>query len=344
MRPSQRSRFIALAVATALFVGAAGGPYAADVTAQPVAASDDKAVTLNFVNADLPAVIKAAAEITGRDVLIDPRVTGAVTIITPKPVPRSLVWNIMLSAIRAQGFTAVGSESGVARIVPEADAKFFGGPVGRQRGAGDQIVTEVFVLENERAQQLVPVLRPLMSPNNVVNAAPAANALIVTDYAENLERIRRVIAEVDRPVAGEIIAIQLKHAAAADFMQIVQRLVPDAASTAAARGLLRGWRWRSIRAPTRSLSGPTIRRLPRASARSRRRWIHLRASSATSTWSICAMPTRPASPTRCARCSPACRASPGRRNRKQPGSSVRRLGGRPQRRASRARSRRHRPP
>ena len=236
MRPSQRSRFIALAVATALFVGAAGGPHAADVTARPVAASDDQAVTLNFVNADLPAVIKAAAEITGRDVLIDPRVTGAVTIITPKAVPRSLVWNIMLSAIRAQGFTAVGSESGVARIVPEADAKFFGGPVGRQRGAGDQIVTEVFVLENERAQQLVPVLRPLMSPNNVVNAAPAANALIVTDYAENLERIRRVIAEVDRPAAGEIVAIQLKHAAAADFMQIVQRLVPDAASTAAAQG------------------------------------------------------------------------------------------------------------
>ncbi len=229
---------IALAVATSLLVGAAGGPYAADAAAPtaPMAASDDKAVTLNFVNADLPAVIKAAAEITGRDVLIDPRVTGTVTIITPKPVPRSLVWSIMLSAIRAQGFTAVGSEAGVARIVPEADAKFFGGPVGRQRGAGDQIVTEVFVLENERAQQLVPVLRPLMSPNNVVNAAPAANALIVTDYAENLERIRRVIAEVDRPASGEIIAIQLKHAAAADFMQIVQRLVPDAAATAAAQG------------------------------------------------------------------------------------------------------------
>jgi general secretion pathway protein D len=237
-RTSKRFRSIALALATSLFVSATGVPYAADgAPAMPsMAASDDKAVTLNFVNADLPAVIKAAAEITGRDVLIDPRVTGTVSIITPKPVPRSLVWSVMLSAIRAQGFTAVGSEAGVARIVPEADAKFFGGPVGRQRGAGDQIVTEVFVLENERAQQLVPVLRPLMSPNNVVNAAPAANALIVTDYAENLERIRRVIAEVDRPASGEIIAVQLKHAAAADFMQIVQRLVPDAAATAGSQG------------------------------------------------------------------------------------------------------------
>jgi len=233
--PFKRLAFVALAV---MLAGAPGHSNAIDSTASPaVAASgEEKAVTLNFVNADLPAVIKAAAEITGRDVLIDARVTGSVTIVTPKPVPRNLVWSIMLSAIRAQGFTAVGSESGVTRIVPEADAKFYGGPVGRQRGAGDQMVTEVFLLENERAQQMVPVLRPLMSPNNVVNAAPAANALIITDYAENLERIRRVLAEVDRPPNGEIIAIQLKHAAAADFMQIVQRLIPDAATPTAAQG------------------------------------------------------------------------------------------------------------
>ena len=239
LRSLIRFRPFVLGVAASMLVaGASDRLHAADEVPGPPPAvnSDDKAITLNFVNADLPAVIKAAAEITGRDVLIDPRVAGTVTIITPKPVPRSLVWGIMLSALRAQGFTAVGNEGGLIRIVPEADAKFFGGPVGRNRASGDRIVTEVFVLENERAQQLVPVLRPLMSPNNVVNAAPAANALIVTDYAENLERIRRVIAEVDRPTAGEIIAIQLKHAAAVDFMQIVQRLVPDAAATAAGQG------------------------------------------------------------------------------------------------------------
>jgi len=147
-----------------MLVGVASTSHGADaVPIPPPVASADNTVSLNFVNADLLAVIKAVSEITGRNILIDPRVSGTVTIITPKPVPRSLVWNIMLSAIRAQGFTAVGSDSGVTRIVPEADAKFFGGPVGRQRGAGDQIVTEVFVLENERAQQLVPVLRPLMS-------------------------------------------------------------------------------------------------------------------------------------------------------------------------------------
>lgn len=238
LRPLTLFKHVALSVAASMVVAAASGAHAADEAPPPppVVASADKNVTLNFVNADLLAVIKAVAEITGRNILIDPRVAGTVTIITPRPVPRSLVWGILLSALRAQGFTAVGSEPGVTRIVPDADAKFFGGPVGRQRDAGDQLVTEVFVLENERAQQMVPVLRPLMSPNNVVNAAPAANALIITDYAENLERIRRVISEVDRSTTGDIIAIPLKHAAAADFMQIVQRLVPDAAASAGTQG------------------------------------------------------------------------------------------------------------
>jgi general secretion pathway protein D len=190
---------------------------------------NDDTVSLNFVNADLLAVIKAVSEITGRNILIDPRVSGTVNIVTPKPVPRNLVWGILLSALRAQGFAAVGDGNGVTRIVPEGEAKFFNELGGRANG--DRIVTEVFILENERAQQLVPVLRPLMSPNNVINAAPASNALIVTDYAENVARIRRILGELDRPASADILAIPLKHTAAADFMQIVQRLVPDATAS-----------------------------------------------------------------------------------------------------------------
>jgi general secretion pathway protein D len=190
-------------------------------------ARNDDTVSLNFVNADLLAVIKAVSEITGRSILIDPRVSGTVNIVTPKPVPRSLVWGILLSALRAQGFAAVGNGVGVTRIVPEGEAKFFNELGSR---GGDRIITEVFVLENERAQQLVPVLRPLMSPNNVINAAPGANALIITDYAENMARIRRIIGEIDRPAGGDIVAIPLKHTAAADFMQIIQRLLPDTAA------------------------------------------------------------------------------------------------------------------
>jgi general secretion pathway protein D len=198
--------------------------------AQQRVADDD--VTINFVNADLQAVIKAVAEITGRNILIDPRVTGTVNIVAPKPVPRSMVFSILLSALRAQGFAAVGGDLGFLRIVPEAEAKFYSSSGDPARARGDQIVTEVFTLQHESAQQIVPVLRPLVSPNNIINAFPASNTLIVTDYAENLRRIRRVIASIDQPHPGELISIRLQHANAVDVAQTIQRLIPEAAQAA----------------------------------------------------------------------------------------------------------------
>ena len=88
--------------------------------ALPARAADD-AVTLNFVNADIDAVVKAVAEMTGRNFVVDPRVKGVVNIVSARPVPRSLVYPTLLSALRLQGFTAVETD-GLVKIVPEADA------------------------------------------------------------------------------------------------------------------------------------------------------------------------------------------------------------------------------
>ena len=193
----------------------------------PATAADDDTVSLNFVNAEIEAVIKAIGKITGRNFLIDPRVRGNLNIVTNTPVPKSLTFDILLSALRLQGYTAVAS-AGVIKIVPEADAKLHSVPVGRDGRAlaGAGLSTQVFMLKNESAAQLVPVLRPLISPNNTVTAYPANNALVVTDYADNLARIARIIASVDVP-QGDLQVIGLKHAAAADLADTVSRLLND---------------------------------------------------------------------------------------------------------------------
>ena len=198
------------------------------LVAGPATAADDEAVSLNFVNAEIDAVIKAIGKITGRNFLIDPRVRGNLNIVTNTPVPKSLTFDILLSALRLQGYTAVES-AGVIKIVPEADAKLHSVPVGRDGRAlaGAGLSTQVFILKNESAAQLVPVLRPLISPNNTVTAYPANNALVVTDYADNLARIARIIASVDVP-QGDLQVIGLKHAAAADLADTVSRLLNDA--------------------------------------------------------------------------------------------------------------------
>ncbi len=198
-------------------------------------AQDADTVTLNFVNADIDAVVKAVAEITGRNFVLDPKVKGTINIVSARPVPKSLVYPTLLSALRLQGFAAVES-GGVVKIVPEAEAKQQGGPVGRgAAGAGgDRLVTQVITLRNESAAQMVNVLRPLISPNNTVAAFPASNALVITDYADNLRRLERIIASLDAAPAAEPLLVTLRNASALDVVALVNRSLSESAAPAAA--------------------------------------------------------------------------------------------------------------
>jgi len=194
------------------------------VAARPAFAQAADTVTLNFVNAEIDAVVKAVAEITGKNFIVDPRVKGTVNIVSARPVPKSLVYPTLLSALRLSGFAAVEAD-GVVKIVPEADAKTQGGTVGQ--GSGDRLVTQVIVLRNESASQLVNVLRPLITPNNTIAAFPGSNALVITDYASNLRRIERIVASLDQPSSAETLVVPVKNASAVDVAAMVTRLMAD---------------------------------------------------------------------------------------------------------------------
>src|SRR5262245_31526429 len=118
----------------------------------------EEPVMLNFVNADIEAVANAIGQMSGRNFLIDPRVKGTVNIVSSRPVPPSAAYDIFLSALRLQGYTAVESE-GAVKILPEADAKLHLRSV-TPRSAGDRLQTRVYVLKYESAAQMLPVLRP----------------------------------------------------------------------------------------------------------------------------------------------------------------------------------------
>ncbi|MDO8413982.1 MAG: type II secretion system secretin GspD [Gallionellaceae bacterium] len=192
----------------------------------------EEKVSLNFVNADIGEVVKAVSHITGRNFLIDPRVKGTINIISSTPIPASLAYEILLSALRLQGFAAVESD-GITKVMPEAEAKLHIGSSNNQRsrrGHGDKLMTRVYVLKYESAAQLVPILRPLIAPNNIVVAYPNSNTLVVTDYASNLKRIEQIIDTIDQPSAETPVMIPLQRASAMEVAQTITRLMQDSAA------------------------------------------------------------------------------------------------------------------
>jgi general secretion pathway protein D len=216
-RTALRRAWLTLAIAAC---GFAASP--ARAAAEPV--------TLNFQNAEIESVIQAIGRISGRNFLIDPRVKGKINITTNTPVTPDLTYQILLSALRLQGYAAI-EEAGVTKLVPEADAKLHGVPVvsGRQGAGGargDRLLTQVFVLRHESAAHMVNVVRPLVSANNAVTAFPGNNTLVVTDYAENLRRLARVIDSIDVP-QGDVAVLALQHAVASDLAPVLSRLLAE---------------------------------------------------------------------------------------------------------------------
>jgi general secretion pathway protein D len=243
----QPRRLTAALLATA--VGATSpGPVLAQAAEAPAASVPRPAVTrtprggtrvtLNFVNQDIEAVTRAIGAMMNRQIVVDPRVKGAITVYSEAPLTINEAYLNYLAALRGLGFTVV-ENSGLYKVVPEADAKLQSGTVaiGGSGRRGDQILTQIFRLNHENPNNLVAVLRPLISPNNTINANPGTNSLVITDYADNLARIGKIVAALDQPAAGDIEVLPLRYGVAADMAPMVQRLSDGSAGGAAVPGM-----------------------------------------------------------------------------------------------------------
>lgn len=190
---------------------------------------------LNFVDADLHGVVRALARFTGRNFVVDPRVRGKLTLVSEAPVNSETAYSMLLSTLRMQGFAVVDVD-GVNRVVPEPDAKLQGVPVssGTQStgSQGGELVTRVFPLRYESAANLVPILRPMIAPNNPINAYSGNNTLVITDYADNLDRIAQVIAGIDTPDSVSTDVVPIQYGVALDVAALVTQLLNNSGDTA----------------------------------------------------------------------------------------------------------------
>ena len=214
--------------AAVLIVCAIAGAPATVFAADPPAGS----AVMNFVGADIESVIKAVGQYTNMTFIIDPRVKGTISLVSEKPVTKAQAFSLLTSALRLQGYTVVMGEN-FAKVVPEADAKLQAGPAQAINVRGDQIATQIFRLNYESAANLVTVLRPLISPNNTINANPGNNTLVITDYADNLRRLGKIVAALDAPANGDVDIVPIRYAIATDLAQQISRLLEPAGAPGA---------------------------------------------------------------------------------------------------------------
>ena len=189
--------------------------------------------TLNFVDADIESVIAAIGDYTHTTFIIDPRVKGTINLVSEKPLTKAQAFQLLTSVLRLHGYTVVAS-NGYTKVVPEADAKLQAGPIQAGAVRGDQIATQIFHLNFESAANLVTILRPLISPNNTINANPGNNTLMITDYADNLLRMGKIIRALDGPASNDMDVVPIRYAIATDIAMMVNRLLEPGGAGATA--------------------------------------------------------------------------------------------------------------
>lgn len=191
--------------ALAISIGFAVEAFAADL------------VKINFRDADIRSVIESVAEITGESFVLDPRVKGKVTIISPESIDKSLLYEAILSAIQVQGYQAI-RDGAVTRIVPFNQSFNLAG------GGQSELVTEILKVRYVQAATLIPVLKPLMSNGARVQAYNQSNYLVVSDIRSNVDRLKMLLSDLDDPDQTAVEVISLEHISAAEAVHIAGQL------------------------------------------------------------------------------------------------------------------------
>lgn len=179
-------------------------------------------ITLNLKDADISTLIATVSEVTGKNFIVDARVKGKVTVISSSPMNSAGLYETFLAVLSVNGYAAIPSGDTI-KIIPEASARQegsarFGAAGGRPI---DEVVTHVYQLQNINAAQLVPILRPLVPQWGHLAAYQPNNTLIISDRAANVERLGRLITQMDQAGDRDIEYIRLQHAAASEVVRIL---------------------------------------------------------------------------------------------------------------------------
>ena len=183
------------------------------------------AFTINLRDADIAVLAEQVSEITERTLIINPGLSGNVSVISAKPLTQAGVWSLFQSMLRVRGFVAV--EAGVIwEIVPEAQSVAKAGTIPPGGRAGDQdVITKLVPLDRLPSAEAVRVLRPLVAQTGFIEALSDPNAIIITDTQANVDRIVNIARTFDIPEEERTEVIRFAFADAATVAQAMTEVL-----------------------------------------------------------------------------------------------------------------------
>ncbi|MCX5738775.1 MAG: type II secretion system protein GspD, partial [Proteobacteria bacterium] len=196
----------------------------------PPPSPDDKLITMNFQDIDLDALVKFISEISGRNFILDDRVKGKVTIISPGKISVDEAYAVFNSVLQVKGFTTVPSGS-VIKILPAAEAKSSTVETvmsGGHGATGDEFITKLIALDNVDVNNMLGIIQPLVSANGLLAAYTATNTIIIIDSASNIDRITAILDELDvadRDRGVEV--LRLNYAFAGELAATLAQVLED---------------------------------------------------------------------------------------------------------------------
>jgi len=189
-------------------------------------AAEEEPFYLNLEGVDIRVLIATVAKKTGKNFILDQRIKGKkVTVVSSKPVNAAELYDTFLAILEVHDLAAVPGKN-VIKIVPDSIVKQRGirTATSKKPGYGDEVVTRVVKINHVNSMQLVPILRPLIPQEGHMAAFPTSNVLIVSDRAENIKRILKLIRRIDQPNSDEVEVVPLQNASAVELVRILSAL------------------------------------------------------------------------------------------------------------------------
>ncbi len=188
-----------------------------------------KTISMDFDQVDIKVFIKFISELTGKNFVVDDKVRGKVTVLSPSKISVEEAYKVFESVLEVHGFTTVPAGS-VIKVVPSVEARQKSVELRKTPGfvprPDDRIITQIMPLLHANSQQVRKLLAPMVSKQGVVIAYDPTDTLIITDFHSNIQRLLSIVEEIDVEFQEANISVMpLEYASAENLAEKISRLL-----------------------------------------------------------------------------------------------------------------------